>query len=57
MVDGQLISIADIILMSIQHVWPTGDAGGKMSALWLVLIISFCLSIRALVEGKHDLRI
>ena len=43
--------------MSIQHVLSIGDAGGKMSALCLVLIIYGCLSIRALVEVKHALRI
>ena len=53
MTDGQLTSTIDIILMSIQHFLPTRDAGGKTSALCLVLLIKCCLSIRALVELKH----
>ena len=53
MIDDQLTSTIDIILMSIQYFLPTRDAGGKMSALCLVLLIKFCLSIRALVELKH----
>ena len=56
MVDDELMSTVDIILMSMQDFMPTGDAGGKMSALCL-LFIYFCLNIRALVEVKHGLRI
>ena len=44
------------LLTSIQHVLPTGDTAGKMSVPCLVLI-NVCLSIRALVEVKHALRI
>ena len=39
MVNSQLVSTVDIILMAIQYFIPTGDASGKMSALYLVLII------------------
>ena len=47
MIDGQLASIVDIILMSIQLFLPTEDTSGKMSALYIVLIIYFCPSLRA----------
>ena len=57
MFDGQLTSTVDIILMSIQNVWPAKDAGEKITVLCLVLIIYFCLSFRALVEVKHAIRI
>ena len=57
MVDGHLTLTVDIVLMSIQHVLPTLDAGEKMSAQCLVLIIYFCLSFKALVEVKHAIRI
>ena len=57
MVDGQMMSIVDSILMLIQNILYTGYAGGTMSVLCLVLIIYFCLSIRAIVEVKHSIRI
>ena len=49
MVDGQLMSIVNIILMSIKQMM---DAGGKISALCLALIYVY-LTVRALVEVKH----
>ena len=55
MVNGQLTSTVDIIL-SIEHILPTGDTGGKMSVLCLVLIY-ICISFRALVEVQHVVRI
>ena len=61
MVDAQLTSTIDLMLMSIQHFLPTEDAGGfvlptwdageKMSAQCLVVIVYVCLSI--FVEVKH----
>ena len=57
MVDGQFTLSVDIILMSIENVLPSGFAGGKMNELCLVLIIYFCLSIKALVKVKHVIRI
>ena len=36
MVDSQLTSIVGIIMMSIQHLLPTENAGGKMGALCVV---------------------
>ena len=33
MVDGQLMSTVNIILMSIQHCLPTGDPNGMMNVL------------------------
>ena len=42
---------------NVKNFLPTGDASGKMLALFLVLVIYFCLSIRALLEVKHALRI
>ena len=56
-VDGQLMSTVDSILMSIQKCLPTGDAGGELDAQCLVLIFSVCLSFRALLEVKHALNI
>ena len=53
---AMMTSTVDIMLMPIQHFLPTGDAGGKMSALCRVLIIYFCLSVRALVEINHARR-
>ena len=38
--------------MSMQHVLPTGDAGEKMSALCLVLLIYFCLTVKGLSRSK-----
>ena len=53
MVNGKLMSPVNIILMSIQYFLPFEDAGGNMSALCLVLIIYFSLSIRTVLEVKH----
>ena len=53
MVDGQLLSTVDIILMLIQHCLPTGNA----DALGLVLINYVCLSVQAFVEIKHAISI
>ena len=49
LVDGQLAATVDIMLMPIQHF--------LQSALCLLLIIYFCLSVKALVQGRHALRI
>ena len=54
MVYGQLTSTVDM-LMSIPFLLTGNRGGKKMSALGLVLIM--CLTINALVEAKHDLRI
>ena len=55
-VDSELMSTVDIILMSIQHFFPTRDTGGNMSALYLVLFIYFCVNIAALGEIKYALK-